>query len=181
MAAALSDDEGALWIIALNFALLSLIAIGGINPILPELHRQAVDVYGWMSSARFTDLFAIAQGAPGPNILVVTLIGWDVAGLPGAFVATAAICGPSCTLAYLASQVWHRFREARWRKAVQAGLVPMTIGLVAAGAFILARTADTSFGAFAVTVITAAAVYVTPVHPLAFLAAGGALGLAGLL
>lgn len=177
----MSDDEGALWIIALNFALLSMVAIGGINPILPELHRQAVDVYGWMTSERFRDLFAIAQGAPGPNILVVTLIGWDVAGLAGALVATTAICAPSCTLAYVVSQIWHRFREARWRNAAQAGLVPMTIGLVAAGAYILARTADTTFGAFAVTVITAAAVYVTRIHPLVFLGAGGLLGLAGLL
>jgi chromate transporter len=134
-----------------------------------------------MSSARFTDLFAIAQGAPGPNILVVTLIGWDVAGLPGALVATAAICGPSSALAFFVSQIWHRFREAKWRNAVQAGLVPMTIGLVAAGAYILARTADTSFGAFALTVITAAGVCATRIHPLAFLGAGGLLGLAGLL
>ena len=175
------SDDRAIWIIAFNFALLSLIAVGGINPILPELHRQAVDVFGWMTSARFTDLFAIAQGAPGPNILVVTLIGWDVAGLAGALVATLAICGPSCTLAFAAGHLWHRFREARWRNAVQAGLVPLTVGLVAAGAFILARTADTSFGAFAVTVITAAGVFTTRTHPLAFLAGGALLGLAGAL
>jgi chromate transporter len=177
----MSDDEGALWLIALNFALLSMIAVGGIGPLIPELHRQAVEVHGWMSSGRFTDLFAIAQGAPGPNILVVSLIGWDVAGIPGAIVATVAICGPSCTLAYFVSHIWHRFRAARWRNAIQAGLVPMTIGLVAAGAYILARTADTTFVAFAVTVITTVAMYFTKVHPLLFLAGGGALGLAGFL
>ncbi len=177
----MKDGESALWIIAINFALLSLIAVGGINPILPELHRQAVDAHGWMSSARFTDLFAIAQGAPGPNILVVTLIGWDVAGVPGALVATAAICGPSCVLAYFVSRIWDRFRLARWRNAIQAGLVPVTVGLVAAGAYILARTADSSFLAFAVTAVTAAAVFLTRIHPLVFLAVGAALGLAGML
>jgi chromate transporter len=62
---------------------------------LPELHRQVVIAYGWMTSDRFTDLFALAQGAPGPNLLVITLIGWDVAGLPGAIAATVAICTPA--------------------------------------------------------------------------------------
>jgi chromate transporter len=176
-----NQNEGALWIIAANFAVLSLIAIGGINPILPELHRQAVDVHGWMSSQRFTDLFAIAQGAPGPNILVVTLIGWSVAGIPGAVVATLAICGPSSVLAYLVSHLWHRFRQARWRIAIQSGLVPITIGLVAAGAYVIARTADTSFVAFAITILTAVVVYFTRVHPLLLLAAAAGLGLAGLV
>lgn len=177
----MKDGEGALWIIAANFALLSILAVGGVNPILPELHRQAVDIYGWMTSARFTDLFAIAQAAPGPNMLVITLIGWDVAGIPGAIVATLAICVPACTLAYFVSRIWDRFRLARWRNAIQAGLVPVTVGLVAAGAFILARTADTSYVAFVITVATAAGMYFTRIHPLLFLSAGAALGLAGLV
>lgn len=177
----MSDDEGAVWIIAGNFAVLSLIAVGGANPILPELQRQAVDVYGWMSSARFTDLFAVAQAAPGPNLLVVTLIGWDVAGLPGALVATLAICAPSGILAYFVSRLWDRFRLARWRVAIQAGLVPVTIGLVAAGAYVIARSADTSLAALLITLTTAAALFYTRLHPLLFLAAGAALGLAGLV
>ena len=177
----MNDGEGAVWVIAVNFAILSLIAVGGINPILPELHRQVVDVYGWMSSARFTDLFAIAQGAPGPNILVVTLIGWDVAGLSGAMAATLAICGPSSVLAFFVSQLWDRFRAARWRLALQAGLVPVTIGLVAAGAYVVARAADTSAAAFLITAGTAVALYWTPLHPLWFLAAGAALGVVGLI
>lgn len=177
----MNDNEGAVWIIALNFALLSLMAVGGVNPIIPELHRQAVDVYGWMSSGRFTDLFAIAQGAPGPNIFVTTLIGWDAAGLPGAVVATLAICGPSSLLAYAACRLWDRFRLAHWRIAVQTGLLPVTIGLVAAGAYVVARTADTSLVAFAITVVTAAALLHTRLHPLVFLAGGAALGVAGLV
>lgn len=174
------DGEGVLWVIAFNFALLSLVAVGGVTPILPELHRQAVEAHAWMSSARFADLFAIAQGAPGPNILVVTLIGWDVAGPAGALVATFAICGPSCALAYFVSRIWDRFRQARWRNAVQAGLVPLTVGLVAAGAFVLARAADTGFVTLLITMVTAAAVFLTRVHPLLCLAAGAGLGALGL-
>ena len=177
----MSRDEGTLWVIAANFALLSILAIGGVNPILPELHRQAVTGHGWMSSDRFRDLFAIAQASPGPNLLVVTLIGLNAAGLPGALVATAAICGPSCFLAYGVTRLWDRFRLARWRIAIQDGLVPVTIGLVAASAYLVARTADTSAAAFAITAVTAVAVYTTRIHPLMFLAGGAALGLAGLV
>lgn len=177
----MNEGEGAVWIIAVNFALLSLIAVGGINPILPELHRQVVEVYGWMSSQRFTELFAIAQAAPGPNILVITLIGWDVAGFAGAIAATLAICTPSALLAYFVSHLWDRFRAARWRVAIQAGLIPVTVGLVAAGAYILARAADTSAAAALITIATAAAVTFTRVHPLICLAAAAALGVAGLV
>jgi chromate transport protein ChrA len=81
--------------IAWRFASLSLLAIGGINALLPEFHRVVVDVEGWMTSAEFADLFALAQLAPGPNAMVVSLLGWKVAGIPGAFVATIAACGPS--------------------------------------------------------------------------------------
>lgn len=175
----MSEDEGALWILAVNFSILSLIAIGGINPILPELHRQAVDVYGWMTTERFRDLFAIAQGSPGPNLLVVTLIGLNVAGPVGALVATTAISAPACLFAYFVARLWERFRLARWRIAIQAGLVPVTIGLVAASAFIVAKAADTSYVAFVITVLSSVGLYFTRVHPILFLAAGGALGLAG--
>jgi chromate transporter len=177
----MNDGEGRVWILALNLVLLSFIAIGGVAPILPELHRQVVGVHGWMSSERFTDLFAIAQASPGPNFLVVSLIGLDVAGLPGALVATIAIIGPTGILAYCVGLVWRRFSEARWRIAIQAGLVPVTIGLVCASTYVIARTADTSYAAVAVTLVTAAALYATKVHPILFLAAGAALGLAGLL
>lgn len=177
----MNDGEGRLWILALNLVLLSFIAIGGVAPILPELHRQVVDVHGWMSSERFTDLFAIAQASPGPNFLVASLIGLDVAGLPGALVATFAIIGPTGILAYGIGLVWTRFSEARWRIVLQAGLVPVTIGLVCASAYVIARTADTSYAAVAVTLVTAVALYATKVHPILFLAAGAALGLAGLL
>ncbi len=165
----------------MNFAILSLFAIGGVNAAIPEMHRQAVAVHGWMSDQRFTDLFAIAQAAPGPNIIIVTLIGWEVAGLAGALTATLAMIGPTSVLAYFAGRLWHRFRGARWRIAIQAGITPVTVGLVAASAYLLARTADTGIVAAAITLATAAAVYLTRLHPLIFLAIGAALGAAGLI
>src|SRR5207253_3320636 len=87
---AMNTSIDVLFEIAWRFASLSLLAIGGINALLPEIHRVVVDVEGWMTSAEFADLFALAQLAPGPNAMVVSLLGWKVAGIPGAFVATIA-------------------------------------------------------------------------------------------
>ncbi len=181
MEAPLSEDDAHLWALAAVFAVLSFFAIGGVNAVIPEMHRQAVDVQHWMTSQRFTDLFAIAQAAPGPNIIVVTLIGWEVAGILGALAATLAMIGPTSVLAYLVGRVWHRFREARWRVAIQNGVTPMTIGLVAASAYVLSRAADTGLVAVALTLVTAFVLTLTRLHPFVFLAAGALLGAAGLI
>ena len=114
--------------IALRFATLSLVAIGGINAILPEIHRVVVDVEGWMSSAEFAELFALAQLSPGPNAMIVALVGWKVAGVAGALVATLAACGPSSVACYVA---WHwadRLRQSKLRAIVQRALAPIAIG-----------------------------------------------------
>jgi hypothetical protein len=78
----------------LEFALLSFVAFGGATALLPEMHRVVVDNHHWLDDTTFTHLYAIAQAAPGPNVLVVTLIGWEVAGLAGALAATLAMCLP---------------------------------------------------------------------------------------
>ena len=82
--------------LAVQFALMSLLAFGGANSVIPEMHRQAVDLHHWMTGLEFAALFAISQAAPGPNFMISTLIGWKAAGLPGALVATLALCAPSC-------------------------------------------------------------------------------------
>lgn len=163
------------------FALLSLFAVGGANAAIPEMHRIAVDVMQWMSDRQFADMFAIAQASPGPNIIIVTLIGYHVAGFTGAAVATVAMCGPTCALAFVVARTWERFKEARWRIAIQAGLVPVSLGLIGASAFVLARTADHNVYAGAVTAITALVGFATRLNPLWLFAVGGVLGLTGWL
>jgi chromate transporter len=177
----MNDNSGALLTLAGYFAMLSLFAIGGANAAVPDMHRVAVEVMGWMSDRQFADMFAIAQLSPGPNVIIVTLIGYHVAGLAGAAVSTLAMCGPTCILAFFVSRTFERHRHARWRIAVQAGLVPISVGLVAASAFILARTADRTWVAVGITCITAALTYYTRVNPLWLFAAAGVLGYAGLL
>jgi chromate transporter len=167
--------------LALRFMLLSLVAVGVVTTIVPEVHRVSVDVHHWVTDAQFTQLFVIARAAPGPNMLLVALIGWQVAGLPGALVATAAMCLPSCTLSYFAVRAWQRFRGAGWRRAVEAGLAPITVGLVLATGWLVARGAHDGWTASAITGVTAALAAFTRVNPVWALVAAGALGVLGLI
>ena len=167
--------------LAWQFGLLSFLAIGGVNALIPEIHRRVVEMEHWMTNADFAQAFAIAQAAPGPNMLIVSVIGWKVAGVAGALVATLAICAPSSMLTYAVALVWDRFRDAPLRGAIQQGLAPVTVGLVLASGYILARTADQTWAAFAITGVTVALVLVTRVHPLWFLGAGALLGALGVV
>lgn len=167
--------------LGLSFAILSLLAIGGANVVVPDMHRQFVDVYGWLGSAEFTRLFAIAQASPGPNVLIVALIGWHVAGAAGALVAILGMCGPSGILCYVMTRLWHRGAEAPWRRWVQMALGPITVGLIAASGLTLAEAGDHGVGAAIVTGVTAVVVARTRLNPLWLLAAGGVLGVIGLV
>lgn len=172
---------GALAALAGIFAQLSLLAIGGVNTVLPEMQRQVVRVHGWMTPAEFAALFALAQAAPGPNMLISTLIGWRVAGVPGALVATLSLCGPPSLLSYTVSRAWHRFHHAPWRAVVQRGLTPVTVGLVMAAATLLTEATSGDWAKGAVTAATAVLLLSTRVHPLILLGLGGALGAMGIL
>lgn len=172
------NDTRSLTGIAVYFALLSLVAIGGGNALIPDMHRQLVDVNGWMTSKEFASLVALAQAAPGPNILIVSLLGWKVGGIAGALVATGAMCLPSTLLTYAFTRVWDRYRAARWRAAVQSGLAAVTVGLILASGYVLARAADHNWVGYAITAATVFAVMKTRIHPLWLLAAAGSIGLA---
>jgi chromate transporter len=165
--------------LAAIFSQLSLLAFGGGNSILPEMQRQVVDVHQWMSKADFSALFALAQAAPGPNMMVVTLIGWHVAGWPGVIVTSIAKFGPSSLVTIAAMHAWERFKDRPWRRYIQTGLVPMTAGLVASSAALIAEASDTTWMLGAITAAIAVLSYRTKIHPLWLLAAGSLVGLTG--
>jgi chromate transporter len=160
---------------------LSLVSIGGANTILPEVHRQVVSVQGWMTDADFADLFALARAAPGPNVLLYSLVGWKVAGVLGALGATLALSGPSSLLAFASLRAWRRFYDAPWRRPVQAGVAPVAVGLMFASAYTLVGAADTTAFAYAITAVVAALTLWTRLHPLALLLGAAALTLTGWL
>jgi chromate transporter len=150
--------------------------------VIPEMQRQVVDVHHWMSAPEFAALYALAQAAPGPNMMVVSLVGWRVGGFWGALVTTGAVAAPSSALTLLVTGVWYRFKNAAWRKAVQAGLQPVTAGLIMASAALLIQSTTVNWTAAAVTVVTAGLFLFTKLHPMLILgaaAAAGAIGLTG--
>lgn len=167
--------------LAVHFATLSLLAFGGANAVVPEMQRQAVLVAHWMTASQFAGYFALAQSAPGPNFMIATLVGLKAAGIPGALIASIALCAPSCLLAYWVAKGWERYRHSPWRKAIGAGLAPVAVGLVTASGWTLARAADHNIRLAAVTAATAIAGLASRHHPLWFLGAAAALGAAGVL
>jgi chromate transporter len=164
-----------------TFGLMSLLAVGGANATIPEMHRVAVEVNHWLTDAQFADMFAIAQFSPGPNVLIVTLIGYQVAGLTGAAVTTFAMCGPAGVLAYFVANFFHRSSHSFWPSIIQASFVPVSIGLMAAGGYVLTMTVDTSWIAAAVTLAAAAVAVATRLNPLWPLVVGGLVGYSGFI
>ena len=164
------------WVLLAIFLRLSLLAFGGGNTVLPEMQHEVVEVHHWMTAQDFASLFALAQAAPGPNLMVCTLIGFRVAGLAGAAAATLGIIGPSTALTIVAYSVWNRFRDKAWRGVVQAGLLPVTVGFVAATAAVIVRSAAASWLLAGITLAVTAAAMVSKVHPLWLLGAGALLG-----
>jgi chromate transporter len=175
------NSPGSLLALAWTFGVMSLLAVGGANSAIPEIHRVAVDVQHWMNDKQFADVFAISQLSPGPNVLIVTLIGYHVAGVVGALVATVAMCGPTAVLAYYVSNLLARSSHSRWPAIIQAALVPISIGLMAASGLVLAMTADRSWAAAAITGVAALLAFTTRLNPLWLLVAGGLLGFAGVV
>jgi chromate transporter len=161
----------------LQFFTLAFIAFGGASALIPELHRSVVEHHHWLTSESFTQLFAIAQAAPGPNVLVVTLIGWEVAGVAGAIAATLGMCLPMSVAIYLLFGHWERFKDARWRKAIQAGVAPMAVGLIVSSGALIATA--TGLG-WVMVLLVSATVFVstqTKIHPLWLIGVGALVGI----
>jgi chromate transporter len=148
---------------------------------MPEIHRQVVEVHGWLSSAEFAELFTVAQSAPGPNLLVVCLIGWKVAGVLGALVALLAVATPSSLLVLGIMQVWRWLGNAPWLMAIQAGLAPIAVGLILAGGYILSSATVTTLPTLLVTITTIILLLRTRLHPLLLMAGAAILALLGWL
>lgn len=147
-----------LWQLCLTFLKMSLIAIGGSDAALSAYQYEAVDHYHWMSNKTFSQLYATAQLAPGPNITVVTLIGWNVAGIWGAVVATLSMLVPDCVLAYIVGKWAGRFTETPQYRLVQGALVPLAIGLfLASGLNLASRQLGHTI---ALPIIVAGAIYI---------------------
>ena len=163
------------------FSSLSLLSIGGGNTVLPEMHLKAVRDYGWLTDGQFADVFAISQAAPGPSILIVTLIGYKAAGVLGAILATVAMMVPAGIMVFIVAKVWEHAKESPVRHAIEKGFAPLTVGLVLASGYVMGRTADHDWRAYLLTGVCTALFVFTKVNPLIVVAIAGVLGWWGIV
>ena len=122
-----------------HFLLLSLLAIGGAITTAPDMHRYLVAERGWLDDAQFTSSVALAQAAPGPNLLFVAVLGWNIAGAAGVLATMLGILIPSTTIALAASRWARERRETIGVRAFAAGMAPITLGLLFATGWVLAE------------------------------------------
>lgn len=166
------------WQLVLGFGAISLVSVGGGIAVLPEMHRLVVEVHGWMDSADFARRFALAQAAPGPNVLVVGLFGWHVGGIAGMLTAVLAMTLPTSLMAFGFSRLRTRLAGRMWLKTIERGLVPIAVGLIGASGLILARGTSDWWLPIVVTACSAIFVWRTDYSPLWVLGAGALVGLA---
>ncbi len=177
----------------LHYLSLSLLAVGGAITTLPDMHRFLVNEQHWLTDTQFNASIAIAQAAPGPNVLFIALLGWNVGlnagggmvtGLMGVFTAMMGILIPSTTLSYVATQWGHRNRELRAVRAFKQGLAPIVVALLIATGWILAGANGASLKHWPIlllTVVSVVLIWRTKIHMLWLLGAGALLGGLGLV
>jgi len=172
---------GILFSLFLKLSAFSLIAFGGINALLPSLLELSVYQERWIDLQTFADYFAIAQAAPGPNFMTVTLIGWHVGGVLGALLATFAIAWPSSILVYFVQRLILGMNDEQKKRAIQYAAAALAIGLVLSSAWQIALQINRSYAAYGLTLLTIGLTVFTRWHPLYLIALGAALGTMGLI
>ncbi|WP_241516813.1 chromate transporter [Roseateles puraquae] len=169
----------------LHFLTLSLLSIGGAITTVPEMHRFLVDRTGSLTDESFTSSIALAQAAPGPNILFVAVLGFNVAGLAGAAAAMAGIMLPSSVLTVAATRWARANRDHRAVRAFSAGMMPLTLGLIVATGWLLAapflRAEAHRWGVLALIATTVVLTLRTRLGLVWMVLAGGVVGALGLV
>ena len=183
----------------LHFISLSLVAVGGAITTAPDIHRYLVDEQHWLTHYQFTSSVAIAQGAPGPNVMFIALMGWNVGmnaaagmtpeptlvyavmlALLGVVVTMAGIIVPSATLTFFSTQWAHKNRELRGVRAFKAGLAPLVMSLLIATGWLLTGDHDNyiqDWPMWLLAAVTTVIVWRTKTHLLLLLSIGALLGM----
>lgn len=165
----------------LKFSAFSLIAFGGVNALLPSLLQLSVYQEHWIDLQTFADYFAIAQAAPGPNFMTVTLIGWHMYGVLGAVIATTAIAWPSSILVYFVQRLILGMSNEHKKKSIQYAAAALAIGLVLSSAWQIALQINHSYAAYTLSLLTIGITVFTRWHPLYLIGLGAILGGLGLI
>ena len=134
------------------FAYLSLLTVGGGMAAFPEMKILTVEVHKWLTFSQLIHLYSVGQMAPGPNMMMIVSIGEWAGGFPGALVTLVAFFGPTAMLAFVVARFWKRLEKWPWRNSIQQGLAPVSIGLLLAGCFTMAKGAITGLETAAIAV-----------------------------
>mgnify|MGYP000087070899 CR=1 FL=1 len=165
----------------IKLSLLSFVAFGGIIAVLPSLFDLAVNQEHWIDAATFADYFAIAQAAPGPNFMTITLVGWQVYGVVGAIVASIAVCWPSCVMVFYLERYITSIKDPEKKQIIQYAAAALAIGLVLTSSWKLSVGFNNHWSEIVLTITVLAITQLSKIHPLYLIALGALLGGMGLL
>jgi len=163
------------------FAYLSLLTVGGGMAAFPEMKVLTVDVHKWLTFPQLIHLYSVGQMAPGPNMMMIVAIGQWASGLLGAIVTLLAFFGPTALLTFVVARLWKRLEAWPWRTSIQQGLAPVSIGLLLAGCFTMAKGAVTGLETGAIAVGTLLILLQYKINPALLVVAGAVIGLISFL
>jgi chromate transporter len=158
------------------FAYLSLLTVGGGMAAFPEMKILTVEVHKWLTFPQLIHLYSVGQMAPGPNMMMIVSIGEWAGGLLGALVTLVAFFGPTALLAFVVARFWKRLEKWPWRNSIQQGLAPVSIGLLLAGCFTMAKGAITGLETAAITVGVLLMLLQYKINPALLVLAGAIIG-----
>jgi chromate transporter len=159
-----------------HYLSLSVFATGGAMALASDMHRYVVDEHAYITHTQFVNSIALAQAAPGPNILFVTVMGWQIAGLPGALATTLGLSLPALVFPVIVSRLGRLAQFERLLKALRAGLGPVAIGLMAATCFLLVRQAPGVWKGAAIIAVSTLLLATTRVPPVLLIFVAGVVG-----
>lgn len=169
------------WDLLWVFTEISFISLGGGTASLAQMQWYSVHQYAWITNEEFIDFFAISQAAPGPSMLIVSLIGYKAASWPGMALATFATFAPACVLTYIVSRAWKHFHDSPWREPVEKGLSAVTVGLIFASALIVSKHAAHNWEAYILVGASALILSFSRLNPFVLMGLAGVLGYYGIV
>ena len=159
------------------FAYLSILTVGGGMAAFPEMKILTVDVHKWLTFPQLIHLYSVGQMAPGPNMMMIVSIGQWAGGILGAIAVLAAFFGPTAVLAFMVAKAWKKLEKWPWRTSIQRGLAPVSIGLLLAGCFSMARGAITGTETAAIAVAVLLILMQYKVNPALLVLASAGVGI----
>jgi chromate transporter len=158
------------------FAYLSLLTIGGGMAAFPEMKVLTVEVHQWLTFPQLIHLYSVGQMAPGPNMMMIVAIGEWAGGVLGAMVVVLAFFGPTAVLTFIVGRLWNKLEKWPWRRSIQQGLAPVSIGLLLAGCFTMAKGAIFGLETATIAVVVLLLLLNYKINPALLILVGAVIG-----